>query len=119
MKQVRHPPLEDLALTTALAALSDPVRLGIVTTLADGRERGWSEFRVSVAKSTLSHHMRVLREAGITQTRMEGTRCFVSLRKDFNRRFPGLIPTVLSYDASAEIDPAEPEYVPADGGSCN
>lgn len=97
MKQVRHPPLEHLTLTAALAALSDPVRLHIVTTLADGQERGWSEFHVAVAKSTLSHHMRVLREAGITQTRMEGIRCFVSLRKDFERRFPDLISTILSY----------------------
>lgn len=111
MKQVRHPPLEDLTLTTVLAALSDPVRLSIVSTLADGQERGWSEFHVAVAKSTLSHHMRVLREAGITRTRMEGTRCFVALRKDFDRRFPDLIPTVLSYGESGEGSPAEPEDI--------
>ncbi|MEV1240381.1 ArsR family transcriptional regulator [Nonomuraea sp. NPDC049750] len=31
-----------------------------------------------MAKSTLSHHLRVLRDAGITRTRQEGTRCFVA-----------------------------------------
>ena len=72
------------------------MRLGIVTALADGSERGWSEFDVAVGKSTLSQHMKTLREAGITHTRMEGTRCYVSLRKDFNAKFPGLIPAVLA-----------------------
>jgi DNA-binding transcriptional ArsR family regulator len=96
MRQPRHPPLKDLTLPKALKALSDPVRLGIVTTLADGSERGWSEFQVGVGKSTLSQHMKTLREAGITHTRMEGTRCYVSLRQDFNTKFPGLIPAVLA-----------------------
>lgn len=96
MRQPQHPPLEDLTLPRALRALSDPVRLGIVTALADGSERGWSEFDAGVGKSTLSQHMKTLREAGITRTRMEGTRCYVSLREDFNARFPGLIPAVLA-----------------------
>lgn len=102
MRQLRHPPLKDLTLPRALRALSDPVRLGIVTTLADGSERGWSEFEVGVSKSTLSQHMKTLREAGITHTRMEGTRCYVSLRQDFDNKFPGLIPTVLALTDDSE-----------------
>ena len=47
-----------------MAALSDPIRVGLVRVLADGRERGWGELRAPVAKSTLSHHLRVLRDAG-------------------------------------------------------
>ncbi|MFG3658668.1 ArsR/SmtB family transcription factor [Streptomyces sp. NPDC047706] len=44
-----------------------------------------------VAKSTLSHHLKVLREAGVTQTRQEGTRCYVTLRREtLDARFPGL-----------------------------
>lgn len=96
MRQPHHPALEDLTLARALKALSDPVRLGIVTTLADGSERGWGEFEVGVSKSTLSQHMKTLREAGLTKTRMEGTRCYVSLREDFDTKFPGLVPAVLA-----------------------
>jgi DNA-binding transcriptional ArsR family regulator len=49
-----------------------------------------------VAKSTLSHHLRVLRDAGVTRTRQEGTRCFVELRRDdLEFRFPGLLDAVL------------------------
>lgn len=96
MKQPHHPPLDEVTLERALGALSDPLRLGIVAALADGGEKGWSQFQVGVGKSTLSHHMKTLREAGVTWTRMEGTRCYVSLRKDFSEKFPGLIPTLLS-----------------------
>jgi hypothetical protein len=39
----------------------------------------------------------MLREAGVTQTRQEGTRCFVTLRGDaLETRFPGLLPALLS-----------------------
>ena len=48
-------------------------------------------------KSTLSHHLKVLREAGVTRTRQEGTRCFVTLRRDsLDARLPGLLPALLS-----------------------
>ncbi|MET9351820.1 metalloregulator ArsR/SmtB family transcription factor [Streptomyces sp. NPDC006617] len=87
----------DISLPRLLGALSDPTRLGIVRVLADGHEHGWGELRAPVAKSTLSHHLKVLREAGVTETRQEGTRCFVTLRREnLDSRFPGLLPAVLS-----------------------
>ncbi|WP_212761553.1 ArsR/SmtB family transcription factor [Nocardia uniformis] len=97
MKQARHPKPGEMVLTEVTAALSDPIRVGLVRVLADGRERGWGELRAPVAKSTLSHHLRVLRDAGITRTRQEGTRCFVMLRReDLDVRFPGLMAAVLA-----------------------
>jgi DNA-binding transcriptional ArsR family regulator len=96
----KHPATEDLALTRVLSALSDPLRLGIVHLLADGRERQWGELDAPVSKSTLSHHMKTLRSAGITRTRDEGTRCYVHLRAgDLDERFPGLLASVLNADA--------------------
>ncbi|WP_231619232.1 ArsR/SmtB family transcription factor [Nonomuraea sp. SBT364] len=96
MKQARHPGPEEMTLVAVMGALSDPIRVGLVRVLADGRERGWGELRAPVAKSTLSHHLRVLRDAGLTRTRQEGTRCFVELRReDLNARFPGLLEAVL------------------------
>jgi DNA-binding transcriptional ArsR family regulator len=57
-----------------------------------------------VAKSTLSHHLRMLRDAGVTRTRQEGTRCFVELRRgDLETRFPGLLNAVLSAADSDDI----------------
>ncbi|MFK4041406.1 ArsR/SmtB family transcription factor [Nonomuraea wenchangensis] len=96
MKQASHPSPEEMTLVTVMGALSDPIRVGLVRILADGRERGWGELRAPIAKSTLSHHLRVLRDAGLTRTRQEGTRCFVELRHhDLNTRFPGLLHAVL------------------------
>jgi DNA-binding transcriptional ArsR family regulator len=91
------PAESEIALPRLLGALSDPTRLGIVRVLSDGAERGWGQLRAPVAKSTLSHHLKVLREAGVTQTRQEGTRCFVTLRRaSLEARFPGLLPALLS-----------------------
>lgn len=95
-KDAHHPDLDDVALTTVLAALADPLRLGLVRLLSDGAERQWGELDAPVAKSTLSHHLKVLRSSGITRTREEGTRCYVHLRaEELEKRFPGLLRDVL------------------------
>src|SRR5215813_5042381 len=94
MKQQPHPEPDEITLTGVLSALGDPVRLSIVASLAKG-ERGSSDFDCNVASSTLSHHVKALREAGILHHRKEGTRCFVSLRPDLEMRFPGLMQTIL------------------------
>ncbi|OEV29365.1 hypothetical protein AN219_16930 [Streptomyces nanshensis] len=96
MKQAWHPTPSEITLTGVMGALNDPVRVGLLRVLADDREHGWSELRAPVAKSTLSYHLRVLRDAGVTRTRQEGTRCFVELRReDLDARFPGLLDAVL------------------------
>jgi DNA-binding transcriptional ArsR family regulator len=104
MKEARHPDPDEMTLIEVMGALSDPIRLGLVRVLADGSERGWGELRAPVAKSTLSHHLRVLRDAGVTRTRQEGTRCFVELRRaDLDSRFPGLLTAVLGAATGEDI----------------
>jgi DNA-binding transcriptional ArsR family regulator len=71
------------------------VRLSVVAELASGQERGSSEFDCGVAESTLSHHLKVLRLAGVIRHRKEGTRCFVALRPELDKAFPGLLPAIL------------------------
>lgn len=91
-----QPELEKVPLHAVLFALSDPTRLAIVHALADGRERSAGNLAGNVPKSTMSHHLRILREAGITATRPEGMRCRVSLRRvELDRRFPGLLAAIL------------------------
>ncbi|MDQ1040497.1 DNA-binding transcriptional ArsR family regulator [Streptomyces sp. V3I8] len=94
-KQPHHPDLGDVHLVRVLSALGDPARLLIMKILADGGEHQRAEFEVDVGPSTLSHHMKTLREAGLTRHRMEGTRCFVSLRKDTLQRYPAVLEGVL------------------------
>ncbi len=98
MRIISHPIREQLSLPVVLHALSDPVRLGIVDALREGHERSCGELPVPVSKSTLSHHLKVLRDAGLTQTRAEGVHRFVSLRReDVEHRFPGLLDCVLTH----------------------
>jgi hypothetical protein len=87
-----------LKLETVLYALSDPVRLYIVHNLAVRGELACfaAVAGLDIAKSTQSHHYRILREAGLIAQRKAGV-CFISsLRKsDIDAQFPGLLDAVL------------------------
>jgi DNA-binding transcriptional ArsR family regulator len=94
---LEQPVAAELDLTTVLQALGDPVRLQIVRALATCDERACGTFDLGVSKATRSHHFKVLREAGITNTRLEGNVRNVSLRRDdLEKRFPGLLGAVLA-----------------------
>ena len=101
--ELYEPATEDLDLTAVLQALGDPVRLRIVRELAGCDERTCGAFELGVSKATRSHHFKVLREAGITRTRVEGTHRHVSLRRaDLDERFPGLLGAVLAPGATRQ-----------------
>jgi DNA-binding transcriptional ArsR family regulator len=98
MRKLPHPAPSQIALTRVLAALGDKIRLSIIGTLVRSKgEVRWGDFekKFHVGKATLSHHMKTLRLAGLIDHRKEGTRCFVSLRKDIETNFPGLLKAVL------------------------
>ena len=97
MKQHPHPDVNDINLIGVLAALGDPVRLRIVNTLVEQGEKGSTDFACDIANSTLSHHIKQLREAGVVVHRKEGTRCFVALRPEIEEKFPGLLNSVLKF----------------------
>jgi DNA-binding transcriptional ArsR family regulator len=85
-----------MTLSRVLHALSDPARLCIVQSLAAKGAQPCGALSSSVAKSTASHHFRVLREAGIIHMQAEGTQFINSLRReDLDSRFPGLLDAVL------------------------
>jgi DNA-binding transcriptional ArsR family regulator len=91
-------PRPSLTLAEVLYALSDPVRLHIVRNLATRGDLPCfaAVDGIDVAKSTQSHHYRILREAGLIAQRKEGV-CFIStLQRDaLDQAFPGLLDTVL------------------------
>jgi DNA-binding transcriptional ArsR family regulator len=117
MAALPHPAMEDVGLTTVLQALSDPVRLRLVALLLEGDTRSCApEFwDVEVHKSTLSHHYKVLREAGLTLTHVHGRTRSVELRRaELEERFPGLL-TFLSAAVEREF-PAAPLREPGGSG---
>lgn len=97
MRLLYHPDKKDISLASVLYALGDPVRLEIVRRLAEkGELPCYAALEAQVAKSTLSHHFKVLRESGVLYCRKEGTQHMNSLRTDdLDERFPGLLKTIL------------------------
>jgi DNA-binding transcriptional ArsR family regulator len=95
--ELSHPATADLDVLDVLHALSDPTRMTIVCTLRADAERACGTFPVDVAASTLTHHFRVLREAGVIRQREDGNRRWTRLRTaDLEDRFPGLVETVVT-----------------------
>lgn len=97
MRAFKHPLPSDLTLERLLYALSDPVRLEIVRCLSGVPEASCGELDGGRPKSTMSHHFRVLRDAGLVQTRNVGTTHMNSLRgTELELRFPGLLQSILT-----------------------
>lgn len=111
MVQFVHPPREAITLAGVLAALSDPTRLRIVSGMV--RQQGCMSCTEAapcptIAKSTLSNHFRILREAGLVYTEKKGVEHRNIIRiDDIEARFPGLLTVILEFFA-AEAGMASP-----------
>jgi DNA-binding transcriptional ArsR family regulator len=100
MRIYSHPSLQDVVLERLFHALSDPVRLEIVRALARVKEASCAALEGGRPKSTMSHHFRILREAGLVRTDVTGTTHHNSLRREeLDARFPGLMTAVLALPA--------------------
>jgi DNA-binding transcriptional ArsR family regulator len=101
-RQLPAPSLDDIELDTVLSALADPHRRRVIVELAraeDAAERSCVSFQLPLAKSTKTHHWRVLREAGLIHQRDAGNGTHVRLRRaDIEQRFPGLLDTIARLD---------------------
>jgi len=97
MRPYKHPVASELALERVLYALSDSIRLDIVRHLARVEAASCGELDGGRPKSTVSHHFKVLREAGLVFTESTGTMHMNSLRRvDIESRFPGLLAAILA-----------------------
>ncbi|MEY9864050.1 DNA-binding transcriptional ArsR family regulator [Catenulispora sp. GAS73] len=97
-----EPARDDIRLEQVMAALSDPLRLTIVQRLLLEAEAfdhtcGW--FGFDRPKSSLTHHFKVLREAGVTRQRQYGLERRSQVRiEDLEERFPGLLDLVADWE---------------------
>ncbi|MBP6115463.1 MAG: helix-turn-helix transcriptional regulator [Neisseriaceae bacterium] len=96
-----EPDIAELRLEKILAALADPLRLTIVRKLLLERQAydhpcGW--FEIDRPKSSLTHHFKTLREAGVIRQRQYGLERRSRLRsEDLEKRFPGLLALVADW----------------------
>jgi DNA-binding transcriptional ArsR family regulator len=108
---VTEPAAADFDLPRVLAALADRHRLATVRFVARTGEswcsRVMQDVGLEMSKSTFSHHLRILREAGVVAKRIEGTKSYMCVRKaDLDARFPGLIDSILNADPHAATGPS-------------
>ena len=96
--ETHHPERSEIELPAVLHALSDPHRLEIVRRLdEDDAPRPCGTLDFDLSKSTMTHHFRTLREAGVIRQKRQGTTKLTELRReDLDARFPGLLDAVLS-----------------------
>jgi DNA-binding transcriptional ArsR family regulator len=102
MTRFVHPAAEDITLAGVLGALSDPMRLRIFKKLLESRDGSLSCSAAApcpeMAKSTLSHHFRVLRDAGLIRTTKQGVENLNCVRWDeVNARFPGVLKAIMKF----------------------
>ena len=93
-----HPSREEIRIEAVLHALADPVRLQLVRALAEiGTSVACGSVDLPISKSTRTHHIRTLREAGVVHVRPEGTTRMTALRRDdLDALYPGLLDGILA-----------------------
>ena len=102
MRPLFHPPIEDVTVEGILHALSDPVRVAIFTDLTNSDcAYNCSTFlnvtEKKIPKSTLSHHFKALREAGLIRAERRGVEMHNTSRcPEIESRFPGLIAAIIN-----------------------
>jgi ArsR family transcriptional regulator len=102
-----------------LAALADPTRLAIVRQLAGSSEVCACDFTscCDVRQPTVSHHLRVLREAGIVSSERKGTMIYYRLDPTaagkLARIAGGLVPGGLIPVAALRKSSSRPSASPA------
>ena len=103
MRTLIHPDRAEIRLDRVLYALSDPVRLAIVRKLDREGTATCGALDAGRPKSSMSHHFRVLRGAGVIRTVGDGAAHINSLRReDLDAKFPGLLEAVLSAPDDAD-----------------
>ena len=101
MRALNHPTIDSVDLATVLNALADPIRLRVVEQLADAGGVVCGGFDVPVSMSTLSHHLKVLREAGLVRVTPEGSHRRHELRADeIEGRYPGVLTNIIAASRS-------------------
>lgn len=96
-----EPSADSFDLTVILSALADPGRRTLMSALyraVDPIDCAVLVERVDLGLSnpTISHHYRVLREAGLTRTVVDGRKRVVRVRREeMEDRFPGLLEAIL------------------------
>jgi len=101
MRPLYHPSIEQITVQGILYALSDPVRVAIFMKVARAEcPKSCTTFqrvgRKALAKSTLSQHFKILREAGLIRSERKGVELRNHTRMaELKKKFGGMIEGIL------------------------
>lgn len=101
MRPLAHPAIDDVTVAGILHALSDPARVEIYAAIAGAAcamtcTSASTSQELSIPKSTLSQHFKILREAGLIRSERKGVELLNTSRcKEVDARFPGLLAAIL------------------------
>ena len=116
MRPIHHPHPAEISVPGILYALSDPVRVRILNGLRDADcSRNCTTFTnigdTPLPKSTLSHHFRILREAGLIHSERKGVELQNRMRcEELEAKFGPMIRAILSaYEANCPAKSAAAE----------
>lgn len=106
MKPLVHPAIKDVPLEAILHALADPVRVALISEIV--QQEGPRNctglvgmLEQPIPKSTLSQHMRILREAGLIRCERRGVEMRnTSRHEEVNARYPGLLQAIVAAHVS-------------------
>jgi DNA-binding transcriptional ArsR family regulator len=105
MRPLFHPSVEDVTVEAILHALSDPFRVAIFLELEGSHVSQICADFLSISetptnKSTVSRHLKVLREAGLVRGERRGVEMYNTSRcLEINNRFPGLLASIVAAHA--------------------
>jgi DNA-binding transcriptional ArsR family regulator len=93
--------IETTGAATSARALADPTRLRLAATLAAGAELCVCDLAWIAARSDklVSHHLRVLRDAGLAESRRDGKVVFYRLSEAGRRLLETLLPAMAAVSA--------------------
>jgi ArsR family transcriptional regulator, arsenate/arsenite/antimonite-responsive transcriptional repressor len=86
--------MDDTSLVRVLKALADPHRFKMVQEIAAAGELSCGQVGecFQLAQPTISHHIKILAEAGLVAVRREGQHIFISLDRALLDRVLGMLP---------------------------
>jgi ArsR family transcriptional regulator len=89
--------ISDTDIVRALKALADPTRFRMVQEIAAAGELSCGQLteRFDVSQPTISHHLKLLQDAGLLIQRAEGKHHYTSVDKKLVARIAALIPARL------------------------
>ena len=102
MRPLFHPDIEDVPVEAILHALADPVRVALFIEVLNQEgptncTKLVSVLEKPIPKSTLSLHMRILREAGLIRGERKGVEMRNTSRyQEVDARYPGLLLSIVT-----------------------